>query len=132
MLTLNYLNNFRDDKTMELRFEAWNTELKVMHRVGDDYGTTSYLDCINYLKQGQPVIIRQWTGLTDKNGKDIYEGDIVNHDMGNHSVTQIHGCWMFVWKPDHWVNAHWYMKESEVIGNIHQHPELMDRGNNND
>ena len=61
----------------EIKFRSWHTEDKVMLQVGDKYGTTNLLDCCVYFMQGQPVELMQYTGLKDKNGKDIYEGDIL-------------------------------------------------------
>ena len=68
---------------------------------------------------------RQFTGLKDKNGVEVWEGDIVRAPSGNFFVT--------IWceKEMGWrlkfegvvfnINAPLY----EVAGNIHQHPELI-------
>lgn len=67
----------------------------------------------------------QYTGLTDRNGKKIFEGDILEAESGNRGyVVFINGAFMksgnskdmlFLIASD--VNA--------VIGNIHDNPELM-------
>ena len=78
------------------------------------------------LKQFSDCIIMQCTGLKDKNGKLIYEGDIVKDD---------HGAWHYV----KWVYDSWQLfpctqnnytigivdDEIEVIGNIYENPELL-------
>ena len=74
--------------------------------------------------------IMQYTGLKDKNGKEIYEGDIVKMEH-----TDMYGT---VWETfdvkfiDDWHgynfpknHAHTMSKTFEVIGNIHENPELI-------
>lgn len=114
-----------------------------------------------------PETVGQFTGLTDKNGKKIYEGDIVNfhYFYGGGGIDgfvecehELTGtvCWgIFGWALDAIKGEHWkgytgynegeghssfiqlcYMNESgiheesfEIIGNIHEHPNLLTPNN---
>ena len=68
--------------------------------------------------------IMQYTGLKDRNGVEIYEGDIVKEDIFAFPVTidDFHG-YRFLWGTAPLTRAQ--AKYGEVIGNIYEHPELV-------
>jgi uncharacterized phage protein (TIGR01671 family) len=75
------------------------------------------------------IVLMQFTGLLDKNGKEIYEGDVVKLDSWNPSVCEVvfnRGgfCFRFT-KDDGYYPDGKYLEEGEVIGNIYQNPELL-------
>ena len=104
-------------------------------RVGDKYA--------NIVEKGTEVIysvstktIGQYTGLTDKNGKKIFEGDIVKYTSGSdcfyHKVvfeTRNFCCYFGIVISD---TETWGFGMEvppsmfEVIGNIHDNPELLE------
>lgn len=77
--------------------------------------------------------VGQYTGLKDKNSVEIYEGDIIHNsnftDDCNHMVDMIEdiGQWFMIDTKDGYAEplCDW-LDSSEIIGNIHQNPELLE------
>lgn len=93
----------------------------------------------DFSKEVIPETIGQYTGLTDKNGKKIFEGDIVIElDGGMDGIPRM-VVWDEVWMQfecplvrRHWAYGRncgrlWLMRDRdiEIIGNIHDNPELL-------
>ena len=79
--------------------------------------------------QDSATIIMQSTGLKDKNGKLIFEGDIIKSSDGLH-VVEWHGsgCWNpFVFHEVLGYDDAIVAEYNEIVGNIHENPELLER-----
>jgi len=88
------------------------------------------------------TIIMQFTGLLDKNGTEIYEGDIIK--MGNNQecwfaprvVEFINGCWVggacriYTNQDRHFYEGDSNQNNWEIIGNIYQNLELINSKTN--
>lgn len=135
----------------EIKFRAWDEKLKLM------YATDSVSLCIDgeicYLDtdgewvadMANRITLMQYTGLKDKNGKEIYEGDIVKHQFIegdavlaeeiNVVIYEAVGAFAFAPTLKHrglTVRDFWHRYKSatgavlEVIGNIYENPELLE------
>jgi len=85
------------------------------------------------LKCWELVARRQFTGLKDRKGVEIYEGDIIHNsnftDDCNHVVDMFEdlGCWFMTdIKEGYAEQLSEWLDSSVVIGNVHQNPELLE------
>ena len=83
----------------------------------------------NRLHPVNPATIGQYTGMRDKNGREIYEEDIVvytNYHSYFYKVVFSVGCFRLADKDgDVWYNLN--ECDAEVCGNIHNNPELLEQ-----
>jgi uncharacterized phage protein (TIGR01671 family) len=73
--------------------------------------------------------VGEFTGLTDKNGAKIFEGDIVNHQGGKYIVkyTKILCAFEMYMADDGSTLRAACLIDSVVTGSVHDHPELLER-----
>lgn len=70
----------------------------------------------------------EFTGLTDKNGTKIFEGDIVQLDSMRYAVEWRTDGWIFrCIEPKTWSSPYFgsHAQSAKVIGNIHDNPEML-------
>lgn len=136
----------------EIKFRAWETKEKRMLHTGSfeiylydrgtgksDYGISHHFQdepnrvykftsckANNFNPKNPEVILMQFTGLLDKNKKEIYEGDIV--EMKGYHFSKFEVKVHLVRFTDTGFFELWYFDddpEIEIIGNIYENPELM-------
>ncbi len=114
----------------DIRFRAWDKVLKRM------IGAT-VMDSFTIRNDGaystpNDIAIMQYTGLDDKNGKPIFEGDLINIFGGICEIEFYEGSFGYwIWKEDkfrNFITATISDKdEIEVIGNIYEDAHLLDK-----
>lgn len=120
------------------KFRAWDKLDKEIYEVEEINwfnGEFDYIgDGITFKRDAEDVELMQSTGLFDKNGKEIFEGDIVDY-KGRKAVIKWHGSYAsFIYRFVDELNkrsAEWYLLylaylKCEVIGNIYENPELLE------
>lgn len=84
---------------------------------------------LEMILQDDSFEVMQYTGLKDKNGKEIFENDIVKIDSWEpkiHEVVFDRGAFCFrSGKDDNFYNDCKYLEQGEVIGNVFENPELL-------
>jgi hypothetical protein len=111
-----------------IKFRAWHKGANQMLE-SRDQGYQG--EVFKWLHEGQPIEIMQFTGLLDKNGKEIYESDIVGFSVREVDKVKMpaihHAKGVVVINPFTLLFGSWdagYCHNIKVIGNVYENPEL--------
>ncbi|CAG9620855.1 YopX family protein [Sutcliffiella rhizosphaerae] len=112
----------------EFKFRAWEENLKEIIPVKNIDFKKRMINIDSVWRFFDEIKLMQFTGLKDKNGKEIYEGDVIyiydDDELGDgwgETVIYHRACFM-AGDDNLLVNVHF---RSVVIGNIYENPELL-------
>lgn len=128
---------------MTLRFRAW---LKKKQEMDNEIDHISWLedelycigDGITYMVSAEDLVLMQSTGLKDKNGKEIFEGDVLEIEdegevLGNAKLTWDNEQAVFMIEAvsvDDIAPFHEILSDESysyrVVGNVYENPELLE------
>lgn len=126
------------ERTMIPRFRAWLKEDKEMIDVDEMHFKNGELDFIGngitWMYKKSDIVLMQSTGFKDKNGKEIFEGDIVDSEDGILSgVVEFRpdlGMWTnSLLRYNNFERLCCIANSREIIGNIWENGELLDGEN---
>jgi hypothetical protein len=109
----------------EIKFRQWNSAYKRMEYGAGAHKPSGWTGFSNVSWERYPIM--QYTGLKDKNGVEIYEGDIIEFDYlkyklrGDVRWDQRRALFYTCGYGGSGVSTH-----GNIIGNIYENPELLD------
>lgn len=105
---------------------AWETGSRVAERMGTSEERIFIADKMTgYHTPIIPSTAGQYTGLTDKNGRKIFEGDIVKRKGTFYEVKYSTELTSFLAFSSNGFFNPVVFQNCEVIGNVHDNPELL-------
>jgi uncharacterized phage protein (TIGR01671 family) len=121
----------------EIKFRAWDGKgfIYSNHGLGNFFGDTSPVCAYGDDYVADDIALMQYTGLTDREGKEVYESDILEmlvsgvHYGAKEIVEFKNGCFWLRYRDvsiNEWLSNDVFGEyEIKVIGNIHENPDLL-------
>ena len=117
---------------MEIKFRVWDKRNKEMHQL-ITWHDPRYLDSVEYtvgqsstdirsLRQDKNCVIMMFTGIRDKNNKEIYEGDIIKTRLRTGYV--VYNLGRFLVNDFNTLLNHCIAWDIEILGNIYENEDL--------
>ena len=104
----------------EIKFRAWDKN----HQMYE--GTENCAFMIDLARKNSEIVLMQYTGLKDKNGKEIYEGDICSgHSDGDGKIVWNDFEWVYQFEGEDIVGIWEVRSDLKIVGNIYENPELL-------
>lgn len=148
------MNLNAEEQVREIKFRAWDeregemytpTDIKLANdkktwivdkKIFDDMGFLNEKES-KFRNIGEEVILMQFTGLKDKNGKEIYEGDVLESrptpdvrfvvGFGQNEEDNCYGFCLTSINNGSTYGFDLSVKKMEVIGNIYENPKLLEK-----
>lgn len=126
----------------QIKFRAWNLDdnkmvYPLVFAVCTDGKLNPLIKCSDGNRAYKDYPLMQFTGLTDKNGKEIYEGDIfqvagrhkyiVKYMVAGEYEYELIAATFVIWLNDevYFPFDEYSINNGNVIGNIYENPELI-------
>lgn len=108
-----------------IKFRAWVTTTENMYGWG-------HLTNMKEWWKDEAYKLMQFTGLLDKNGKEVYEGDFLRFENIKYDPSEGDTPWLYrpvkfdeyMWKLGDDPLSDWSKEDIEVIGNIYENPDF--------
>ena len=122
---VNFIKGNKKERTIYIQHQKAEFE-----EYCNEYGRRDFRRVQNRYKV-DPDTVGQYTGLTDKNGKRIFEGDIVRgisfwHEKHKTYQVAFDDGDFYLVNDSGTMYRHEHVEDIEVIGNIHDNPELLE------
>ena len=127
----------------EIKFRAWDETNKRMYTQSFELNWKGEITRTYGLYPSPSLILMQYTGLKDKSGKEIYEGDVLDGDtytgkviikFGAHETsTDYYACNAYgfyglaQYDNTYSLDCCLHSEDAKIIGNIYENPELLEK-----